>query len=194
MKLMRRFSISTMLVTLAAGTAMAQGKQTKGGAVPVLTLTSTAFADGAEIPAKYTQESPNPVSPKLVWTNTPANTASFVLIVHDLDAVDDHRSEDHLHWLLVNIPATAHELPEGVPLNERLPDGTIQCKYVGGVTGYRGPGAGAAGPLHHYTFELYALDTKLDLGPDATRMDVLKASEGHIVGKGALAGRFHRSK
>jgi phosphatidylethanolamine-binding protein (PEBP) family uncharacterized protein len=58
--------------------------------------------------------------------------------------------------------------------------------------GYRGPGAGAAGPYHHYTFELYALDTKLDLGPDATRADVLKAMDGHILGKAALVGRFHR--
>jgi phosphatidylethanolamine-binding protein (PEBP) family uncharacterized protein len=55
-----------------------------------------------------------------------------------------------------------------------------------------GPGAGAAGPYHHYTFQLYALDTKLTLGPDAARADVLKAMDGHILGKAALGGRFHR--
>ncbi len=55
-----------------------------------------------------------------------------------------------------------------------------------------GPGAPAAGPDHHYTFELFALDTKLDLGPDATRAEVLKAMEGHILGKAVLVGRFHR--
>ena len=55
-----------------------------------------------------------------------------------------------------------------------------------------GPGAPAAGPYHHYTFELFALDKKLDLGPDATREDVLKAINGHILGKGVLVGRFHR--
>ena len=55
-----------------------------------------------------------------------------------------------------------------------------------------GPGAGAAGPYHHYTFELFALDTKLDLTPDATRADVLKAIDGHILGKAVLIGRFHR--
>jgi phosphatidylethanolamine-binding protein (PEBP) family uncharacterized protein len=55
-----------------------------------------------------------------------------------------------------------------------------------------GPGAPAAGPDHHYTFELFALDTKLDLGPDATRQQVLDAMQGHIVGKAAMVGRFHR--
>jgi phosphatidylethanolamine-binding protein (PEBP) family uncharacterized protein len=55
-----------------------------------------------------------------------------------------------------------------------------------------GPGAPAAGPYHHYTFELFALDTKLDLGPDASRADVMKAIDGHILAKGVLEGRFHQ--
>jgi hypothetical protein len=68
-----------------------------------------------------------------------------------------------------------------------LSDGTIQGKNQGGVVGYRGPGAPAAGPQHHYTWELFALDTKLDLGPDATRPDGLKAMDGHILGKADVA-------
>jgi Raf kinase inhibitor-like YbhB/YbcL family protein len=195
---MRMISTCAALLAASMMTAMAQpqGKQAKGGgAVPVMTLTSTAFADGGEIPAKFTQESPSPVSPSLEWAHAPANTVNFVLIMHDLDAVDDHKTEDHLHWMLLNIPPSVHGLPEGVPVtSERLADGTIQAKNVGGVTGYRGPGAGAAGPLHHYTLELFALDTKLDLGPNATRTEVLNAIEGHILAKGVLAGRFHRSK
>jgi phosphatidylethanolamine-binding protein (PEBP) family uncharacterized protein len=84
-------------------------------------------------------------------------------------------------------------LPEDVPVSDqKLADGTIQGKNVGGVTGYRGPGAGAQGPHHHYTLELFALDTKLAAGPDATRTEVLKEMEGHILGKGVLVGRFHR--
>jgi phosphatidylethanolamine-binding protein (PEBP) family uncharacterized protein len=55
-----------------------------------------------------------------------------------------------------------------------------------------GPGMGSQGPYHHYTFELFALDTKLDLGPDATRADVLAAMQGHILAKGVLEGRFHK--
>jgi Raf kinase inhibitor-like YbhB/YbcL family protein len=112
--------------------------------------------------------------------------------MHDPEAVDNHMTEDHLHWMLLNIPATVHELPEGVPATPTLADGTVQCKNVGGTVGYRGPGAGAQGPYHHYTLEMFALDTKLPLGPDATRTEVLKAMEGHILAKSVVVGRFHR--
>jgi hypothetical protein len=161
-----------------------------------LTLTTTAFADGAEIPMKYASSSP-PISPELAWTNVPPGTVSFVLIFHDPDAALNKTLEDYLHWLVFNIPATTHELPEGVPPTPQLPDGSVQAKPRGTSTGrmstivgYLGPGA-PAGPFHHYTFDLYAVDIKLDLGPDATRDDVLKAIDGHILGKAVLIGRFH---
>lgn len=177
---------------LLAGAAAAQEAAKKAPAGPGLTLTTPAFADGAEIPAKFTQSDPKPISPRLQWTNVPANTVYFALIMHDPDAAPQRKTDDVLHWLVFNIPGTARELGEGVPPDAKLPDGTIQGKNQGGVVGYRGPGAPAAGPHHHYTIELFALDTKLDLGPDATRADVLKAMDGHILGKGVLVGRFHR--
>jgi phosphatidylethanolamine-binding protein (PEBP) family uncharacterized protein len=68
----------------------------------------------------------------------------------------------------------------------------VQAKNGGNANGYRGPGAPAVGPHHHYTFELFALDMKLDLGADATRADVLKAIDGHILAKAVLEARFHR--
>jgi len=161
-----------------------------------LTLTTTAFPDGAEIPMKYAASNPA-VSPELAWTNEPEGTVSYVLIFHDPDAALNKTLEDYLHWLVFNIPATTHELPEGVPATAQLPDGSVQAKPRGTsggrmatVVGYLGPGA-PAGPYHHYTFDLYALDTKLSLGPDATRDDVLKAMDGHILGKAVLIGRFH---
>jgi Raf kinase inhibitor-like YbhB/YbcL family protein len=183
----------TIILAIAAiVVAQDKGKQGKGPAGPGLTLTTTAFADGAEIPARYTQSDPNPTSPKLEWTNVPANTVTFVLHMHDPDVALQRKTDDMLHWMMFNIPGTEHSLPEGVPANTQPADGAIQIKNGGGVIGYRGPGAGAAGPHHHYTFELIALDTKLDLGPDATRADVMKAIDGHILGKGVLVGRFHR--
>ncbi len=157
-----------------------------------MNLTTPAFGDGDEIPTKYTQSSPNPVSPKLQWTNVPPNTAAFVLIMHDPDVALQRSLNDMLHWIVVNIPGDARELPEGVPAEPKLPDGAVQGKNGGGVIGYRGPGAPAAGPHHHYTWELFALDAKLDVPGDATRADVLKAMEGHILGKAVLVGRFHR--
>ena len=181
----------TILLTLGVGPAMAQAAK-KGPAGPGLTLTTTAFADGSEIPAKYTQSDPKPVSPKLEWTNVPPNTVSFALIFHDPDVAIQRKTDDVLHWMAFNIPGSARELPEGMSADANLPDGTKQAKNLRGAVGYMGPGAGAAGPHHHYSFELFALDTKLDLGPDATRADVLKAMDGHILAKAVLVGRFHR--
>ena len=157
-----------------------------------MTLTTPAFSDGDEVPAKYTQSSPNPVSPKLEWTNVPANTAAFVLIMHDPDVALQKSLNDMLHWIVVNIPGDARELPEGVAPDAKRPDGSVQGKNGGNVIGYRGPGAPAVGPHHHYTWELFALDAKLDVPDDVTRADVLKAMDGHILGKAVLVGRFHR--
>lgn len=160
---------------------------------PGLTLTTTAFHDGGIIPDKYTQKAGSKaVSPALQWSHAPEGTVSFALIVHDPDTSIHRTTEEVLHWLIFNIPGSARELPQGVPPSAKLPDGAIQGKNQRAGVGYMGMGAGAAGPYHHYTFELFALDTKLNLGPEATRQDVRKAMEGHILGKGVLVGRFHR--
>src|SRR5437588_10264562 len=91
----------------------AQPPQAAAPSGPGLTLTTTAFADGSEIPKKYTQADPNPVSPKLEWSNVPPNTTSFVLIMHDPDVAPQKKTEDILHWMAFNIPGTARELSEG---------------------------------------------------------------------------------
>jgi Raf kinase inhibitor-like YbhB/YbcL family protein len=172
--------------------AKAQAPPAAAPTVPGLTLTSPAFEDGSVIPPKFTQSVPDFVSPKLQWTNVPPNTVSFVLIAHDPDVALDKKIGDVLHWMAFNIPGTASGLPEGVPATAQLADGTIQAKNRRGAIGFLGPGAPAVGPYHHYTFELFALDTKLSLGADAMRADVLAAIDGHILGKGVLVGRFHK--
>ncbi|WP_446742747.1 YbhB/YbcL family Raf kinase inhibitor-like protein [Silvibacterium acidisoli] len=161
-----------------------------------LTLTTTAFDDGGIIPDRYTMAAPNAktagaTSPKLTWDFVPDGTQSFTLIVHDPDTSIDKSNEQVLHWMVFNIPGTARELAEGVPANATLPNGSIQAMNRAKKVGYLGMGAAAVGPNHHYTFELYALDTRLPLGPDATQADVEKAMEGHILMKGVLVGRFH---
>jgi Raf kinase inhibitor-like YbhB/YbcL family protein len=190
-------TIGTILLSGSVGLAAAQAPPAQGAtakppALPGLTLTTPAFPDGGIIPPQFTQSDPKAVSPRLEWTNVPAGTVSFVLILHDPDVAMKRTIEDVLHWMVINIPGTARELPENVPATAQLPDGTIQPKNMRGAAGYMGPGAGAQGPYHHYTFELFALDIKLDLGAEATRADVLKAIDGHILGKGVLVGRFHR--
>ena len=192
MKSKRFLTTCAILAAFAAGSTLARAQQAAAPAVPGLTLTSPDFEDGGVIPGKFTQSVTDFVSPKLQWTSVPLNTVSFALIVHDPDVAIDKKTGDVLHWLAFNIPGTATSLPEAVPANATLSDGTIQAKNRSGAVGYRGPGAPAVGPYHHYTFELFALDTKLNLGADATRDDVLAAMNGHILGKGVLVGRFHK--
>ena len=190
MKILPLISGFALLTCLAVAQQPPPAKKAPAG--PGLTLTSPAFSDGGEIPDKFTQQVSAPVSPKLEWTNVPANTVSFALIMRDPDTAPQKKVVDILHWLVFNIPATARELPEGVPAEAKLADGTIQAKNFRNAVGYLGPGAGAAGPYHHYTWELFALDIKLELSPDATRTEVLNAMDGHILGKGVVVGRFHR--
>ncbi|HEY7337090.1 MAG TPA: YbhB/YbcL family Raf kinase inhibitor-like protein [Bryobacteraceae bacterium] len=191
--LRKTFATGAVLLAFAVGAALAQQKGGgKGPAGPGLTLTSPDFEDGGIIPNKYTQASAMPVSPELRWTNVPPGTMSFTLILHDPDAAPGKNAEDVLHWLIFDIPGTAMGLTGNQPTEAKLGDGAVQAKNRAGRVGFLGPGAGAAGPYHHYTFELYALDTKLSLGPDVTRADVLKAMDGHILGKAVLMGRFHR--
>ena len=177
-------------IILAAGLAEAQPAPAAPPVIP-MTLASTAFADGAVIPDKYTQAaSGTPVSPALNWDNVPAGTVSFALIMHDPDTAPNKGSADVLHWMAFNIPATARSLPENVPTLAQLPDGTIQPNNLRGNPGFMGPGARMI--YHHYTFELFALDTKLNLTAAATRPEVLAAMDGHILGKAVYMGRFHR--
>lgn len=202
MRLHRSLSVSAMTLLLAV-TIAAQPRQGQGGAAPgggqgspagpPLVMTSTAFADGSDIPVKYTSAG-DKTSPPISWTNTPAGTVSFLLHMHDMEFTRNHTSEDMLHWLVWNIPGTATGLPETFPMGSPQPDGTSQISPGGPV--YRGPGAPPTGPKHHYVFELYALDTKLDIQPgtDAfeTRSNIFKAIQGHVLGKAVYMGLFHR--
>lgn len=199
MKMTRALAMGTILLTAGIGSAFAQGGpggpgggRGRGPAGPGLTLTTPDFEDGGVIPNKFTQADPNPVSPKLEWSHVPAGTQSFVLLMHDPDVALARKSDDVTHWMAFNIPGTATELAQGQSADPKLADGTIQIVNTGRKVGFMGSGAPAPGPYHHYTWELFALDTKLDLGPDATRDQVMAAMQGHILGKGVLVGRFHR--
>jgi Raf kinase inhibitor-like YbhB/YbcL family protein len=183
--------LSLCLSVSVAGIALAQAPAAPP--VPAMTLMTPAWPDGDPIPPKYTQAGEQ-VSPELRWTNTPPGTQSFVLHFHDPDVARNKTTDDQAHWVVWNIPATATSLPEGVPKGAERPDGSRQTSASGPV--YRGPGAPANGPVHHYTFEIYALDTKLDVpvGTDAfeTRSAVMKAMQGHILGKAVYVGLFRR--
>ena len=175
----------------------------RGGGAPApaapMTLTVDGFPDGGQIPVKFSQAAPGAapgegLSPAITWANAPAGTQSFLLHMHDIDVVRNKTSDDQAHWVVWNLPASATGLPEGVPKGAQLASGAYQVSATGQM--YRGPGAPATGPLHHYVFELFALDTKLDVQPLAdafeTRANVMKAIQGHILGKAVYGGLFKR--
>jgi hypothetical protein len=166
-----------------------------------MTLVTTAWPDGGTIPLRYTQAGPE-LSPAIQWSGAPQGTVSFVLTFHDADSLVNSSTDGLLHWLLWNIPGTAAGVAQGRPDTFEWEDGTRQISVSG--SRYRGPGAPAAGPIHHYVLELYALDTMLDVkvnaqGPQdpnpnvqAIRASIVQAMVGHIRGKAAYVGLFHR--
>ena len=159
-------------------------------------LSSPAIQDGGVVPDKYTAASQSPVTPPLTWTNIPATAQSLVLIVHDADVVVQRGMGDNPHWIVFNIPPTTASLAEGLPSTPALPDGSVQLSRKNGqgvVTGVGYfPFAPPPGFVHHYNFDLYALDTKLPLDTNASRADVESAMAGHVVGKAVLETRFKR--
>jgi Raf kinase inhibitor-like YbhB/YbcL family protein len=166
----------------------------RGRGVQVMTLTTAAWPDGGQIPAKHAQHG-GEISPALSWSNVPDTAASFVLVFHDLDAATAPGTDDTLHWLVWNIPASARSLPEGVPQGATLADGSRQISVTG--PNYRGPGAPASGPPHHYVFELFALDAMLDVPavgatPAQTRAAVIAAMAGKVRGKAVYTGLYKR--
>ena len=179
-----------------AGGGGGQGRGAgRGPQTPPLIMTSPAWEDGGVIPDKFTGAAgPTSPSPELKFSQVPPGTQSFALIMHDPEPAIPAKSStgDVTHWLIWNIPGTSTGLPEGVAQGD-LPDGSKQQSLRG--QGYMGPGA-PPGPYHHYTFTLYALDTKVEITPAQnafdTRQALLKAMDGHVLGKAILVARFHR--
>ncbi|MBA7656850.1 hypothetical protein ES703_64777 [subsurface metagenome] len=151
-----------------------------------LELSSSAFQEGGEIPTKYTCEGQD-VSPAITWGEPPAGTQSLALIVDDPDAPVGVFT----HWVLFNLPADSRGLPEAMPTQAQLPDGSLQGKNDFGKIGYGGP-CPPPGRPHRYQFTLYALDQTLDLKAGASKKQVLDAMQGHILAQGRLTGTYQR--
>jgi Raf kinase inhibitor-like YbhB/YbcL family protein len=191
-----------VLATLSLAPALgAQGTPASAAQRPnPMILTINGWPDGGQIPVRFTQAGEQ-VSPELKWSNVPAGTQSFVVNMLDPDVSIQRGTETQPHWIVWNIPGTATGMPEGVKPGGDLPDGSHQISASG--LQYRGPGAAASGPLHHYTFEVYALDiAKLDVTASTatpavnaaleTRAAVMRAIQGHVLGKAVYVGLFKR--
>lgn len=160
-----------------------------GDAQP-LGLESPAFSDGDAIPETFSADGQN-ISPPLQWTAGPEGTKSYVVIMEDPD-VDEN--PPFVHWLLYNLPAEVTQLEEGVPPLPELakPKGAMQGKNDRGAVGYFGPKPPVGDPAHRYHFQVFALDTRLDVSFGLTRDELLAAMEGHVVASERIVGTFAR--
>ena len=172
--------VAVLIFTSFESAAQIQPSPTMAPSRPGLALTTAAFDDGGIIPIKYTMAAgADAVSLRLRWTNVPDGTVTFALILRDPDSSVSRSINEIVHWMIFNIPGRTRELPEGIAGLAQLPDGSVQALNQAKKIGYMGMAANVAGPYHHYTFELFALDTKLKLGPDATQADLLKGMNGY---------------
>jgi hypothetical protein len=157
-----------------------------GGVAMAFELTSSSFQPGSAIPRQHACDGAD-VSPALAWSDPPPGTASFALVCDDPDAPVG----TWVHWVLYEVPATTRQLPEGVPPEPLLKDGSRQGTNDFKKIGYGGP-CPPPGKPHRYFFKLYALDANLRLAPGLTKAALLKAMEGHVKGQTELVGKYAR--
>jgi Raf kinase inhibitor-like YbhB/YbcL family protein len=185
-KVKRRIFLSLIICSVPAGAWTAIAKvMAPPEPVKKMTLSSVAFKDGGPIPAEYTCDGKN-ISPPLTWTGVPENTQSLALIVDDPDATGGVWT----HWMVFNLPADTLNLQENFaksPTAQTAKQGRNDFKQ----TGYGGP-CPPSGKTHRYYFKIFALDTMLNLPPDASRKDIDAAMAKHVLSVGQMMGTYQR--
>jgi len=159
-------------------------------ALMTLKITSTAFQQAGSIPSKYTCEGPD-VSPPLAWSGVPAKAKTLALIVDDPDAPDPAKPQRvYVHWVVYNIPAGTPSLSENAS-KTGMPKGAVQGKNDWGKAEYGGP----CPPIgrHRYFFKLYALDIELTGMRSATKADLERAMNGHVLDTGEMMGTYQKA-
>ncbi|HTX19767.1 MAG TPA: YbhB/YbcL family Raf kinase inhibitor-like protein [Bacteroidota bacterium] len=183
---MKRFVSALSFAIFAAGVVYsAPGAAVKGDTIMEIKVTSPAFKEGEFIPKKFTCDGEN-VSPAVEWSGVPATAKVIVLICDDPDAPRG----TWVHWVLFNVPASTKGLAENFSHKSNLPDGSRQGINDSHEIGYDGPCP--PGGVHRYYFKVYALDKAVNLESGATKAQLLRAMEGHVVAEGVLMGRYKR--
>lgn len=150
-------------------------------------VSSPAFADGATILTEYTCDGED-ASPPLRWSGAPEGTESIALVADDPDAPGG----TWVHWVRYAIPPDVTELAGGSPDDALLSNGARHGTNDFKRLGYGGPCPPRGSP-HRYFFKVYALDIEVGLAPGATKKELLRSMEGHILAQGRLTGTYQRS-
>lgn len=156
----------------------------------VLVLDSSAFDDGAPIPASHATTKVSGglnVSVPLEWGNAPSGTASYALAM-----VDRHPAAGSwVHWLVVDLPPTLTELEEGASGGLAPPARELRNTF--GFVGYGGPQPPPGSGEHDYEVTVYALDTaRLDIPERASLADFERAIAGKVLAQASVTGTFRR--
>jgi Raf kinase inhibitor-like YbhB/YbcL family protein len=151
-----------------------------------ITLTSTAFSEGARIPTHHAGDGDN-LSPALAWSGSPDAAVSYTLIMEDPDAP----SGSFIHWVLFNIPGDVCALPEGIPVRDEVPGVGRQGMNDARTNGYYGP-CPPPGKPHRYIFRLSALSRMLDIPPGCSADQLRRSMLDCMLDSGALMGTYHR--
>ena len=160
------------------------------GVAANIVLSSPGFADGEAIPGKHSCYGKD-ISPPISWSGTPSGAKSLLLVSFETDASGKGFDGDRFHWLLYDMPPDATELPEAIR--------SADAQNVGGTygtndfkrLGWRGPCPPfGPGSIHSYFFKIYALDRELGLAEGATKLELIRAMNGHVLGHGQLVGTY----
>jgi Raf kinase inhibitor-like YbhB/YbcL family protein len=188
---MRRLPLQVRLVLVTAAlaaTPLACNRNKLSREVPVLVVKTSSFPAAGAIPSQFSScEGQVNDSPELSWQAPPDRTQSLALLVTDPDAPIGN----FVHWVIYDLPPEMHELPQAIRKAEQLPNGSRQGTNDFGEIGYDGP-CPPGHSAHRYVFDLYALDTRLNLSAGATKKQVTDAMSNHILAHGQLTGRYQR--
>ena len=157
----------------------------KEGTAPELHVSTRSFPEGGRIPERYAGEAA--VAPELQWTGVPRGTQEIVVLCEDPDAP---LPKPFVHWALYGIPPSATSLPESIEPGAAVPGGAQQGKNSLGKDGFTGPKPPPGHGVHHYHFQVFALDTRLPLGAGADRDALVDAMQGHVIAAGESVGTY----
>ncbi|MEW6716344.1 MAG: YbhB/YbcL family Raf kinase inhibitor-like protein [Chloroflexota bacterium] len=186
-KVLSSFFLLWMVVLFSGGCqTISPAISEESVAVLGIQITSSAFEQGGTIPQEYTCDGSD-ISPPLSWSGVPEETLTLVLIMDDPDAP----MGTWVHWVLYDISPDQEGLPEGVSKVENVEGIGVQGRNDSRGIGYSGP-CPPPGKPHGYNFKLYALDISLGFNPGATKSDVERAMQGHVLAQGILVGMYGR--
>jgi Raf kinase inhibitor-like YbhB/YbcL family protein len=151
-------------------------------AIRTLEVTCTAFHDGADLPRAFTADGGN-LPPPIAWSHIPEHARSLALIVEDPDAPS---LRPFVHWVAYNVPAAVRSITAAPAAARRGRNSKLEAGYTGAAPP---PGHGT----HRYHFQLFALDTLLDLPDGAGRSALVQAMRGHVLAWGELSATYRRA-